>query len=83
MATISEANALIKWFDERRGKTLKLNNQGIDVVIKALSTYCKIPKIIEELREEVYRIDDSATLSSRDVLNEEDVFEKLELLISN
>lgn len=83
MATVSEANALIKWFDVRRGKTLKLNDQGIDVVIKALETYCKIPDIIEKLKEEVYRIDDSSTLASRDVINEEDVFEALEQLLSN
>jgi len=83
MATISEANALIKWFDKRRGKTLKLNDQGIDAVIKALETYCKIPDVIEKLKEEVYRIDDSATLASRDVINEEDVFEALEQLLDN
>ena len=32
----SKCNALISWFEDRRGKTLKLNDKGIDVVISAL-----------------------------------------------
>ena len=32
----SKCNALISWFEDRRGKTLKLNDEGIDVVISAL-----------------------------------------------
>lgn len=31
-----KCKALIEWFNERRGKTLKLNNDGIDTVIGAL-----------------------------------------------
>ena len=32
----NKCNALISWFENRRGKTLKLNDKGIDVVISAL-----------------------------------------------
>ena len=34
-----------------------------------------VDRIIEELKEATYRIDDSATLSSRDVVNEEDAID--------
>lgn len=34
-----------------------------------------IDRVIEELKEATYRIDDSATLSSRDVVNEEDIID--------
>lgn len=34
-----------------------------------------LDKVIEQLKRCIYRIDDSATLSTRDVINEEDVFE--------
>lgn len=34
-----------------------------------------VDRVIEELKEAAYRIDDSATLSSRDVINEEDVMD--------
>ena len=33
---MSEESALVSWFNERRGKTLKLNDRGINVVISAL-----------------------------------------------
>lgn len=36
---------------------------------------CDIDKIIEELKEATYRIDDSLTLSLRDVINEEDAMD--------
>lgn len=36
---------------------------------------CDVDRIIEKLKEATYRIDDSATLSSRDVINEEDVMD--------
>lgn len=36
---------------------------------------CDINRIIEKLKEATYRIDDSLTLSSRDVINEEDVMD--------
>ena len=52
-----------------------------DEVKKAISIYKKLPGVIEDLKKEVYRIDDSATLSSKDVINEEDVFEVLESLL--
>lgn len=52
-----------------------------DEVQKSISVYKKLPGVIEELKKEVYRIDDSATLSNRDVINEEDVFETLESLL--
>lgn len=34
-----------------------------------------VDKLIEELKDATYRIDDSLTLSSRDVINEEDVMD--------
>ena len=34
-----------------------------------------VDKLIEELKEATYRIDDSLTLSSRDVINEEDAMD--------
>lgn len=34
-----------------------------------------VDKVIDELKEATYRIDDSLTLSSRDVINEEDVMD--------
>ena len=34
-----------------------------------------VDRIIEELKEATYRIDDSTTLSSRDVVNEEDAID--------
>lgn len=55
--------------------------QKVDHVQNAINSYKKIPEIIEELKKEVYHIDDSATLLSRDVINEEDVFEALESLL--
>ena len=34
--TEQEAKALIEWFGARKGKTLKLNDKGIDCVIESL-----------------------------------------------
>ena len=34
-----------------------------------------VDRVIEELKEAAYRIDDSVTLSSRDVVNEEDAID--------
>lgn len=34
--TEQEAKALIEWFGTRKGKTLKLNDKGIDCVIESL-----------------------------------------------
>ena len=34
-----------------------------------------VDKVVEQLEEQVYEIDDSLSLSARDVINEEDVFE--------
>lgn len=34
--TEQEAKALVEWFKNRKGKTLKLNDKGIDCVIEAL-----------------------------------------------
>lgn len=34
-----------------------------------------VDKLIEELKDAKYRIDDSLTLSSRDVINEEDAMD--------
>ena len=34
--TESEAKALVEWFKVRKGKTLKLNDNGIDCVVEAL-----------------------------------------------
>lgn len=36
---------------------------------------CDKDRIIEKLKEATYRIDDSTTLSSRDVVNEEDAID--------
>ena len=40
--TIQEAKALSEWFRVRKGKTLKLNDKGIDCVIESLGK--QIPK---------------------------------------
>lgn len=53
----------------------------IEVIRKAINVYTKIPVIIEGLKKAVYYIDDSATLSSRNVINEGDVFNALESLL--
>ena len=37
--TIQKAKALIEWFKVRKGKTLKLNDDGIDCVIESLEKY--------------------------------------------
>ena len=42
MMTEIEAKALVEWFEVRKGKTLKLNDKGIDLVIEALEK--QIPK---------------------------------------
>lgn len=34
--TESESKALIEWFKTRKGKTLKLNDKGVDFVVEAL-----------------------------------------------
>ena len=34
--TEAEAKALVEWFKVRKGKTLKLNDKGIDMVCEAL-----------------------------------------------
>ena len=39
--TIQKAKALVEWFKARKGKTLKLNDDGIDCVIAALEKYIK------------------------------------------
>lgn len=38
----NEYKALINWFDSRRGRSLKLNDNGINIVISALEK--QIPK---------------------------------------
>jgi hypothetical protein len=40
--TEQEAKALVEWFKARKGKTLKLNDNGIDCVVEALEK--QIPK---------------------------------------
>ena len=42
---MSEESALVLWFNERRGKTLKLNDRGMDIVISALKR--QIPKKVK------------------------------------
>lgn len=34
--TEQEAKALVEWFKNRKGKTLKLNDKGIDCVVESL-----------------------------------------------
>lgn len=53
----------------------------IEIVRQAISAYIQIPVIIEKLKKGVYYINDSATLSNRNVINEEDIFEILESLL--
>ena len=53
----------------------------LEIVRQAMNILIKLPEIIDKLKENVYRIDDSATLSSRDVINSEDVFELLNSLL--
>lgn len=43
-----------------------------------IPTAFDLESVTEKLKSAVYRIDDSATLCSRDVINEEDVLEILE-----
>ena len=42
---MSEESALVLWFNERRGKTLKLNDRGMDIVISALERQIKLNEI--------------------------------------
>ena len=54
--TENEAKSLIEWFKVRKGKTLKLNDKGIDYVVQALEevqAYRKIglaPELIEAMQ---------------------------------
>jgi len=50
--------------------------------VDAVPTAFDLENVIEKLKSAVYRIDDSATLSSRDVINEEDVFEILKSAVN-
>ena len=50
----NKCNALISWFENRRGKTLKLNDKGIDVVISALSIHHLSDLQKKELFHEIY-----------------------------
>ena len=51
--TESEATALIEWFKTRKGKTLKLNDKGIDCVVEALEEVKQLHAIgtVSEFRE--------------------------------
>lgn len=51
--TEQEAKALVEWFKARKGKTLKLNDNGIDCVVETLEKHiAKKPlPIITDLNE--------------------------------
>lgn len=49
--------------------------QGYINVIETESTAFDVDKVVEQLEKQVYEIDDSLSLSARDVIDEEDVFE--------
>ena len=56
---MSEESALVSWFKERRGKTLKLNDRGINIVISALEKqinggWVKCSERMPECEEEVW-----------------------------
>lgn len=51
--------------------------KSIAKMIENQPTAFDLESVIAKLKSIVYRIDDSATLCSRDVINEEDVFETL------
>lgn len=50
--TEAEAKALSEWFKVRKGKTLKLNDNGIDCVIEALEK--QIPYKPQEYEDKYY-----------------------------
>ena len=57
--TEQEAKALVEWFKVRKGKTLKLNDDGIDCVIEALEK--QIP--IQHYHTRIDHINDSIRTS--------------------
>ena len=50
--TEAEAKALSEWFKVRKGKTLKLNDNGIDCVVEALEK--QIPYKPQEYEDKYY-----------------------------
>lgn len=48
---------------------------GISQFINQQPTAFDVDKVVEQLEKQVYEIDDSLSLSARDVIDEEDVFE--------
>ena len=57
--TEQEAKALVEWFNVRKGKTLKLNDDGIDCVIEALEK--QIP--MQHHHTRIDKIDDYVRVS--------------------
>lgn len=71
--------------DEYKGKCIcNYLYSGVTKLMEvdAVPTAFDLENVIEKLKSAVYRIDDSATLSSRDVINEEDVFEILKSAVN-
>lgn len=52
-----------------------LTNINIIIPVEDRKCVYDVDRVIEKLKEATYRIDDSATLSSRDVVNEEDAID--------
>lgn len=52
-----------------------LTNINIIIPVEDRKCVYDVDRVIEKLKEAAYRIDDSATLSSRDVVNEEDAID--------
>ena len=49
--------------------------EEVDELIDIIPTAFDVDKVVEQLEKQVYEIDDSLSLSARDVIDEEDVFE--------
>ena len=50
-------------------------DKSVIEIIKQQPTAFDVDKVVEQLKKQVYEIDDSLSLSARDVIDEEDVFE--------
>ena len=53
--TNQEAKALVEWFKIRKGKTLKLNDDGVDCVIKVIEK--QMPKKLKEIYKAIHSED--------------------------
>ena len=57
------------------GQTMTRYEKFIIKTIEEQPTAFDVDKVVEQLEKQVYEIDDSLSLSARDVIDEEDVFE--------